>query len=223
MRQLSIFDWDITGSRHGGNRQSIQANIKVTPYKESSKMKILELMFDRESSNRGTTLQDACSVLDKHPNQISGRFTELKALDIIGETDADENGFMVYRLVCFWSLKDMSNRIKQHSKWDRELTKALEEIDWCEKCGRTDMHLEKAHRVKRRFIGWESDLDRLEYFMSVKLCRPCHQGLDEATGDHTHKRMFEAVTSLIKSRWVNISTPMHPVTDWDEFQKNIYL
>ena len=93
----------------------------------------------------------------------------------------------------------MNQRKRQHEQWDGELTAYLEKILFCEIC-RIRPATDKAHRLKRRFIGWRSDLDRQEYFMAAKLCRLCHERLDEGHGDNVHERMFETITRVVLRR-----------------------
>lgn len=113
----------------------------------------------------------------------------------------------------------MTGRKKQHNKWHAELGKYLANIVWCEKCGDVpppDL-LDIAHRVKRRFIGWNTEFDRREYFMAAKLCRNCHTGYDEYVGEEAHERMFSGITEIVGDRDpgdVNGRVILHPVSQW---------
>ena len=66
---------DVCRSRHGGNEQSEAANLRVCKRKDR------ELIYSLvKASPAGLTLKEACLKLERTPNQISGRFSELKAL-----------------------------------------------------------------------------------------------------------------------------------------------
>jgi len=66
---------DVCESRHGGVSTSAEANKRVC--KHQDRATILDLV---RAAKDGLTLKEACSVLGRTPNQISGRFTELKML-----------------------------------------------------------------------------------------------------------------------------------------------
>lgn len=89
---------DITANKHGGNKQSQDANIVAAPYKLNWQEKILGLMAIRDEQGLGTSRRHAADHFGKEAGQISGRFTELKVAGLIEETRVTENGFMVYRL-----------------------------------------------------------------------------------------------------------------------------
>lgn len=115
----------------------------------------------------------------------------------------------------------MNLKTKIHKKWDRELKKYLSEITWCEKCGARSI-IDVAHRLKRRFIGYEEDSDRQEYFMAAKLCRTCHQKLDEAKGEDPHRAMFDIITNIIWSRnldHINGEEVIHSNLDFDSVKR----
>lgn len=114
----------------------------------------------------------------------------------------------------------MNARTKVHLKWDRELTEYLKNIAWCELCGSRFL-LSKAHRLKRRFIGYKSDFDKKEYFMAAKLCAVCHTSLDEATGEDVHKRMFDTITKIIVKRNPRLlegDVIIHPILIWSPLE-----
>ena len=69
---------DICSRKHHGNRNSIAATQRV------DKQKDRELIFQliKEATN-GLTLKQACALLNRTPNQISGRFSELKKARLI--------------------------------------------------------------------------------------------------------------------------------------------
>lgn len=87
---------DININRHGGNKQSNKANVKVAPHKQNWRSKILGLMSYRESLGKTTTLKDACIAFGKERGQISGRFTELKAKELIEPNGKEREGFAEY-------------------------------------------------------------------------------------------------------------------------------
>lgn len=117
----------------------------------------------------------------------------------------------------------MTARKQQHQEWDKQLSLYLSQILLCERC-RLRPAKDKAHRLKRRFIGWRTDLDRLEYFMAAKLCRACHKSFDEATGEDVHERMFVAITKIVlnrhKKRLVGAYVEPHSQRTWDPLWVN---
>ncbi|MBC8418762.1 MAG: hypothetical protein H8E10_09240 [Desulfobacterales bacterium] len=64
---------DICANRHGGNSCSADAN-KRAP-KERDRQWVLELIA---ISSEGLTLKEACRIMGKTPNALSGRISELK-------------------------------------------------------------------------------------------------------------------------------------------------
>lgn len=90
---------DICSRKHHGNRNSVAANQRV------DKQKDRELIFQliKEATN-GLTLKQACALLNRTPNQISGRFTELrKAMRIY--VDGSRDGCGVYRVLTDYDLR----------------------------------------------------------------------------------------------------------------------
>lgn len=73
-------------------------------------------------------------------------------------------------------------------------------ITACEMCGRTD-YLSFAHRLKRRFITDERELE-----MVALLCmdnpngRGCHNRLEHSS----HQEMFDRITEIIQRREANL-------------------
>lgn len=72
---------DICRNRHGGNENSELANLKVHSRKEADRALILKLAEAR--GEYGVTLKEAGRALGKLPHCISGRFTELKAEEML--------------------------------------------------------------------------------------------------------------------------------------------
>jgi hypothetical protein len=64
---------DVCARRHGGNANSSAANRMVC--KKQDRETVFGLV---ELAQNGLTLKEACLFLRRSPNQISGRFTELK-------------------------------------------------------------------------------------------------------------------------------------------------
>ena len=91
--------FDATYTRHGGNAQSIAANLKAHEVKPNWRHRIITLMAYREQAgNTGTTLLDACQAFGKERGQLSGRFTELTATQMIERTGRVIEGFAEYRI-----------------------------------------------------------------------------------------------------------------------------
>lgn len=97
--------------------------------------------------------------------------------------------------------------IKQREAiFQAELVASLAHITWCERCGKTGVHLDHAHRVKR-WVIWHlpEDEQRAEYMMAVKADRQCHDRWDKGVmpNDATetrNERMLREVTELIARR-----------------------
>ena len=90
MRQETLFrlpsiklDKDICANRHGGVDTSVQASSRVKKERDRR----LVLGYVQASRAYGITLDEACVILEREPNQISGRFTELAKAGMILATD----------------------------------------------------------------------------------------------------------------------------------------
>lgn len=70
----SIKDVDVCASRHGGAETSVEANKAVKKEKDR------ELIYGyiQEARHYGHTLDELSVLLNRPPNSISGRLTELK-------------------------------------------------------------------------------------------------------------------------------------------------
>lgn len=77
---------DVCEGRHGGVSTSTAANKRVC--KHQDRATILDLV---RAAKDGLTIKEACAAMGKTPNQISGRFTELKMLEKI-EVRGSRNG-----------------------------------------------------------------------------------------------------------------------------------
>ncbi len=83
---------DICINRHQGNAQSLTANKRVR--KERDRALVLEFII---KSGKAYSKQIA-RAMGKQLNQISGRISELKASEIIEETEERQEGCAVYKL-----------------------------------------------------------------------------------------------------------------------------
>lgn len=89
MTQLALFSQgrtdreDVCRRRHGMNPESLAAH-RRTP-KEDRYAKILDLL--RIVRDTGLTCDELSQRLSVHPNQISGRITELRLMGKIRKTD----------------------------------------------------------------------------------------------------------------------------------------
>lgn len=72
---------DITLNRHGGNAESNAAHQKIALSKENSRRKVYE--YALSCGDRGVTTDEVAAHFDTTPNAISGRLTELKALQLL--------------------------------------------------------------------------------------------------------------------------------------------
>ena len=83
---------DICANRHGGVETSTEANQKVHKYRD--RQVICELV---SKSENGLTLKEACTVMNKTPNQISGRFTEGAKFGWLSRQGDKRNGCYIWR------------------------------------------------------------------------------------------------------------------------------
>jgi hypothetical protein len=83
---------DICINRHQGNSQSRSANKVVK--KDYDRAEVLAYIIEHRKAH----LKQVARAMGKFPNQISGRFTELKAENIIEDTGERDEGCAVYRL-----------------------------------------------------------------------------------------------------------------------------
>lgn len=97
------------------------------------------------------------------------------------------------------TIAGMTPKKKQHNIWDRQIKSLLVFVACCEICNNAPA-TDHAHRLKRDLISWRTDQDRLEYFCVAKVCRRCHQDMDEHVGEDSHKRMFMIVSYVITER-----------------------
>lgn len=70
----------------------------------------------------------------------------------------------------------------------------IQHCEWPGGCSNT-FGLAHAHRLKKTKIT-----TREEWLMCAKLCGEHHRGLDEATGEDVHRRMYDVITHIIESR-----------------------
>jgi len=75
MIQLGLFD--VTAGRHGGNVESAAAYARLKPRQYAQR----DMVYDyiARADRIGITCRELAEMLDVGMNQISGRFTELKA------------------------------------------------------------------------------------------------------------------------------------------------
>jgi len=71
---------DVCGRKHGGNPQSVAAWEVAQLTAEATRACVLALIRD---SPRGLTLDELCVLMNRDPNQLSGRCTELGAAGAI--------------------------------------------------------------------------------------------------------------------------------------------
>lgn len=82
------------------------------------------------------------------------------------------------------------------SKWTnarRKLKRQFEEwgIVRCEKCG-SGYNLSFAHRLKRRFITTEQELN----YVALLCVSPCHTEIEHSG----HEQMYQAITQIVENR-----------------------
>lgn len=83
---------DLCTKRHRSNAQSLKANKTVR--KDYDRAEVLAYIIEHGKAH----LKQVARAMGKFPNQISGRFTELKAENIIEDTGERDEGCAIYRL-----------------------------------------------------------------------------------------------------------------------------
>lgn len=101
MKQLDLFSTkrDICANRHRGDRESQQAFERVDT--ERDRAVVLEII--QEQGANGATLDEISAKLDRPPNCLSGRITELKTSGLIrpsGSRRPTRTGSMAKVYVC---------------------------------------------------------------------------------------------------------------------------
>ena len=89
---------DICYNKHGGNEQSITANQSAN--KDNDRALVLKFITEHKKAYS----KQVARYLGKQLNQISGRFSELKADGLIAETDERAEGCAVYKIKNSWEL-----------------------------------------------------------------------------------------------------------------------
>jgi len=89
MLQTSIFD--ITAGKHQGNPQSVAANARVDKLKDRDRVLALLKVSP-------FTSKEVAYCMRRQLNAVSGRFTELKAMEKIERTGEIREGCAVWRL-----------------------------------------------------------------------------------------------------------------------------
>lgn len=89
---------DICFNRHGGNEQSNAANKMAD--KDNDRALVLKFITEHKTAHS----KQVARYLGKQLNQISGRFSELKADGLIVETGGRSEGCAVYKIKDIYSL-----------------------------------------------------------------------------------------------------------------------
>ena len=89
---------DICFNKHGGNAQSLTANQMVD--KDNDRALVLKFITEHKTAHS----KQVARYLGKQLNQISGRFSELKADGLIVETGERSEGCAIYKLKNSWEL-----------------------------------------------------------------------------------------------------------------------
>ena len=88
-------DYDITSNKHGGAPESVDAHNRII----DTKTKRQEMVLDhiKRSGTTGLTCKELAYKLNCGMNQISGRFSELKAKNLIVKVEGvRRSGSAVY-------------------------------------------------------------------------------------------------------------------------------
>jgi len=86
--------WDICEARHRSNPESRAAFDRAAPNIPHQRAKVLEAV--KNSGDRGLTCRELCSAWGCMMNQVSGRFSELKAAGLISKKGV-RDGCAVYQ------------------------------------------------------------------------------------------------------------------------------
>jgi predicted ArsR family transcriptional regulator len=78
-----LLEQDPCAPRHGNDAESLAAHRRVNSL--TDRKEILALI--ERSGERGLTLDETASILSRSPNQISGRFSELRMKGAIRATE----------------------------------------------------------------------------------------------------------------------------------------
>lgn len=73
--------FDICANRHRGNEESVQANQDTSRIKSRQRERVLDEI--RLAGSRGCSVDELAARFDTNPNNLSGRFSELKKLGLI--------------------------------------------------------------------------------------------------------------------------------------------
>ena len=92
--QLSILDaLDICASRHGGSQESIDAHSRIIHSKEDKHQRIMKLVQARDGY--GLTCKELAAAWGTHPNNVSGRLSELVQRGKLKKSGERRNGAAV--------------------------------------------------------------------------------------------------------------------------------
>jgi len=80
--KLSPVDRDICARKHGGVDTSVAADKRVQKERDRN----MVLGYIKAAHDYGITLDEMCILLHRKPNEISGRFSELRMLEKIVPT-----------------------------------------------------------------------------------------------------------------------------------------
>jgi hypothetical protein len=95
--QQAALPFDVTASRHGGNEQSRQANLRASVFKETNRERIRTQIA--ACGFAGATLKElkiAKGDRFLYPNELSPRLTELVAMQLIFPSGRRRDGCSVY-------------------------------------------------------------------------------------------------------------------------------
>jgi hypothetical protein len=98
--------WDVTARKHGGNQQSIAANLRSSAFKETNRERIRTQIAS--AGFAGLTINELRIYDDKKQrfkpaNELSPRLTELVALRLIYPSGRQRAGCSVYVADKQWS------------------------------------------------------------------------------------------------------------------------
>lgn len=85
--------FDVCERKHGGVETSVAANLRT------NKAAGQKMILDYLKSHKDGTLREVCKANGKAPNEISGRFTDLKIAKAIRRTGERRDGCYVWELV----------------------------------------------------------------------------------------------------------------------------
>jgi DNA-binding CsgD family transcriptional regulator len=98
--QLQIGLFDVCARKHGGNKQSVVANLRIEPHKQTRRERIYARLI--LAGTHGMTTKELAQVEGLELHKVSGRASELLAMERIYRTNAVRDNGSVLVADIFW-------------------------------------------------------------------------------------------------------------------------